>query len=90
MKRLIFILWRTSRSDLRLAWFALKHPQRPIWLMPALGLLALYAISPISYVIPLLGVVDDLAVVPLALHLLLKLLPAHLHSGMNQHSRTSV
>lgn len=75
MKRLFLILWRTSRTDLRLAWFALRHPARPAWLLPALGLLGLYAISPLSYAVPLLGVVDDLVVVPLALHALLKLLP---------------
>ncbi len=75
MKRLFLILWRTSRADLRLAWFALKHPERPAWLLPALCLLTLYALSPISYVVPLLGAVDDLVVVPLALHALLKFLP---------------
>lgn len=75
MKRLMLIFWRTSRADLALAWFALRHPARPAWLLPALGVLALYAISPASYVVPLVGVVDDLVVVPMLLHALLKLLP---------------
>lgn len=75
MKRLLLILWRTSRADLRLAWFALRHPARPGWLLPALILLGLYAISPLSYAVPLLGAIDDMVVVPLALHALLKLLP---------------
>lgn len=75
MKRLMLILWRTSRADLRLAWYALRHPARPVWLLPALVLLGLYAISPLSYAVPLLGAIDDLVVVPLALHALLKLLP---------------
>ncbi|HCY64882.1 MAG TPA: hypothetical protein DHV59_19095 [Oxalobacteraceae bacterium] len=75
MKRLMLILWRTSRADLRLAWHALRHPARPVWLFPALVLLGLYAISPLSYAVPLLGAIDDLVVVPLALHALLKLLP---------------
>ncbi len=75
MKRLLLVLWRTSRADLRLAWYALRHPSRPAWLLPGLCLLGLYAVSPVSYVVPLLGVVDDLVVVPLALHALLKLLP---------------
>lgn len=86
MKRLLLILWRTSKVDLRLAWFALRHPARPIWLLPALGLLALYAISPFSYVVPLLGVVDDLVVVPLALHALLKLLPEPIRVGEGRRS----
>jgi uncharacterized membrane protein YkvA (DUF1232 family) len=75
MKRLLLILWRTSRTDLRLAWFALRHPGRPGWLLPALIVLGLYAISPLSYAVPVLGAIDDLVVVPLLLHGLLKLLP---------------
>jgi uncharacterized membrane protein YkvA (DUF1232 family) len=75
MKRFLLIMWRTSKADLRLAWFALRHPARPVWLLPALILLGLYAISPVSYVVPLLGAIDDMVVVPLALHALLKLLP---------------
>lgn len=81
MKRLAFILWRTSKRDLRLAWFALRHPARPVWLIPALALLAIYSVSPLSYAIPPLGVVDDLVVVPMALHLLLKLLPPQVRAG---------
>ena len=81
MKRLLLILWRTSRADLRLAWFALRHPARPIWLLPALALLGLYALSPLSYAVPLLGAVDDLVVVPLLLHGLLMLLPAPIRMG---------
>lgn len=75
MKRLWLILWRTSRADLRLAWFALRHPERPAWLLPGLCLLGLYAVSPFSYVVPLLGAIDDLVVVPMLLHGLMKLLP---------------
>ena len=75
MKRLMLIMWRMSRSDLRLLWYALRHPRRPAWLLPASLLLALYAIQPFNFALPVLGVVDDLVLVPLALHFLLKLLP---------------
>ncbi|MBI1891134.1 MAG: hypothetical protein HYS18_10840 [Burkholderiales bacterium] len=81
MRRLLFILWRISKKDLRLAWFALKHPARPVWFIPALILLAIYAIAPFSYVLPLLGIVDDLVLVPLAFHFLLKLLPPQLRDN---------
>lgn len=75
MKRLIFLFSRTSRTDLRLLWFALRHPHRPGWLLPAaLGLLV-YALAPFNFVLPVLGVVDDLVLVPMALHWLLKMLP---------------
>jgi uncharacterized membrane protein YkvA (DUF1232 family) len=84
MKRLLLILWRTSRADLHLAWFALKHPDRPAWLLPSLIVLGLYAISPLSYAVPLVGVVDDLVVVPMLLHALLKLLPESIRLYANQ------
>jgi uncharacterized membrane protein YkvA (DUF1232 family) len=81
MKKLIFLLWRMSKTDLRLLWFALKHGDRPRWLLPATAGLALYAVSPFNLALPLLGVVDDMVIVPLALHFLLKLLPPHVLQG---------
>lgn len=77
MKRLFFVMWRMSKADLRLLWFALKHYDRPGWLIPATVGLALYAIAPFNLAIPFLGVVDDMVLLPLALHYLLKLLPPH-------------
>ncbi|HEX2531160.1 MAG TPA: hypothetical protein VHK70_06770 [Burkholderiaceae bacterium] len=84
MRKLLFIIWRISKADLRLLWFALRHGDRPAWLMPAIIVLTLYAIAPFSYAIPLLGLVDDLVLVPLVLHNLLKLLPAPILRGFAQ------
>lgn len=78
MKRFVFMLWRMSKADLALLWFAIKHPARPGWLLPATVILGLYALSPLNFAIPLLGIVDDMVLVPLALHALLKLLPAQI------------
>lgn len=75
--KLLLVMWRMSKADLRLLWFALKHPMRPGWLLPAAVALGLYAIAPWNIAIPVLGIVDDLVLVPLLLHALLKLLPAH-------------
>lgn len=75
MRKLMLILWRMSKADLRLLWFALRHPSRPAWLMPAAVILLLYALAPFNFVLPLVGVVDDMVFVPLVLHFLLKLLP---------------
>lgn len=76
MRRLLVLLWRMSKSDLRLLWFALKHQHRPGWLLPATVVLALYALLPINFAIPILGAVDDFVLIPLVLHTLLKLLPS--------------
>ncbi len=77
MKKLFFVMWRMSKADLRLLWFALKRHDRPGWLLPASIGLALYALAPFNLAIPVLGIVDDMVLVPLVLHYLLKLLPPH-------------
>jgi len=78
MKRLWLLLWRVSRNDLRMLWFFLKHPARPCWLIPAAAGLGLYVVSPLNFATPFVGVLDDLILVPLALHWMLRLLPQHL------------
>jgi uncharacterized membrane protein YkvA (DUF1232 family) len=79
-------LWRLGAADLRVLWFALRHRQRPVWLWPAAIIIALYALEPLNFAVPALGVVDDLVLVPLVLHLLVKFLPLNirLESGMRR------
>ena len=84
--KLLLVLWRTSKADLRLLWFALKHPARPRWLVPATVALVLYALAPWNIAIPALGIVDDLILVPLLLHGLLKLLPKELRGRFSEPS----
>ena len=75
-------LSRLVAKDMRLVYFALRHPRRPFWLAPALILLGLYALDPVNFAIPFVGVVDDLVFIPLVLHfVLLKLLPAEIRAG---------
>ena len=76
--------WRLGGRDLRLLWFALRHPGRPVWLWPAAIIMAFYAVEPFNFSFPLLGVVDDFVILPLGLHLLLKLLPAPVCADFNQ------
>ena len=74
-------LWRMVGKDLHLLWFALVHPRRPSWLVPALVLLALYALDPLNFALPFVGAVDDVVIIPMLLHLLLRLLPEHIRSS---------
>jgi uncharacterized membrane protein YkvA (DUF1232 family) len=74
----LFLLWRRGRGELRLLWFALRHPDRPMWLAPATALLAFYALEPANFALPAFGIVDELVVVPLLLHLLARSLPQRL------------
>jgi uncharacterized membrane protein YkvA (DUF1232 family) len=77
-------LWRLGRTDLPLLWFALRHRSRPIWLWPAVLLLGCYAVEPANFAIPFLGLIDDFVLLPLALHLMLKLLPAEIRTGFRR------
>jgi uncharacterized membrane protein YkvA (DUF1232 family) len=81
-------LWRLVASDLRLLWFALRHRERPLWLWPVAVILGLYALDPVNFALPLAGLVDDLVLVPLLLHLIIKLLPAEIRLGFALRSRT--
>lgn len=74
-------LWWIGGRNLRLLWFALHHPRRPVWLLPAMAVLGLYALEPFNFAIPFLGVVDDFILLPMALNLLIGLLPSEIRSA---------
>jgi uncharacterized membrane protein YkvA (DUF1232 family) len=83
MWKRLSLLWTVLRGDARLLWFALRHPLAPRWLKPALALVGLYLLSPVDLLpdtLPVLGVVDDLVLVPLALSWIVQRLPAALRA----------
>ena len=78
MWKRLAVLWSVVRGDARLLWLALKHPLSPGWLKPAVGLMVIYVLSPVDLipdVIPVLGLVDDVVLLPLAIRFVLKRLP---------------
>lgn len=87
VKKLFLLIWRMSKVDVRLLWFALRHDARPGWLLPATGALVLYALAPFNLAIPVLGAVDDFVLIPLVLHYLLKLLPPPITDGFARKRR---
>ena len=87
MWKRLSLLWSVLRGDARLLWFALRHPLAPRWLKPAAALLALYLLSPLDLVpeaLPVIGVVDDLVLVPLALSFIVQRLPAALRADFTR------
>ena len=76
--RRLFIFWRQGGRDVKLLWRALKHPDRPAWLLPATVLLTFFALDPLNLAMPMLGAVDDLVILPLVLSTLVRALPQHL------------
>ncbi len=85
--RRLFRLWRLSGQDLRLLFMALQHPNRPRWLIPAAIALACFAFEPFNFTIPVIGVVDDLFVLPLLLHALVKFAVSALGDNVGPRSR---
>jgi uncharacterized membrane protein YkvA (DUF1232 family) len=73
-------LWALrTRQDAMTLWFALRHPATP-WYAKALAVLvAAYILSPIDLIpdfIPVLGVLDDIILVPILIWATLRALPA--------------
>jgi uncharacterized membrane protein YkvA (DUF1232 family) len=78
LKRLT-LLWTLVRGDARQLWAALRHPASPGWLKAGTVLVILYLVSPVDLipdVLPFIGAIDDLVLVPLAIRWMLKRLPA--------------
>jgi uncharacterized membrane protein YkvA (DUF1232 family) len=85
MWKRIAVIWTLVKSDARLLWRALKHPQSPAWLKWGTLAVLLYLVSPIDLIpdfIPVIGLMDDIILVPLAINWLLKRLPAHIRDDI--------
>lgn len=85
-KRLL-ALWALVRGDARRLWIALRHPAAPGWLRWGTAAIVLYLVSPIDLIpdaLPLVGVIDDLIIVPAAIRWLLNRLPAGLRAEIDQ------
>jgi uncharacterized membrane protein YkvA (DUF1232 family) len=83
MIKRLSMLWSVVRGDALRLVRALRHPGSPRWLKWAVAGLALYVLSPVDLIpefVPVLGLVDDLVVVPLMIRFILSRLPAHLRA----------
>lgn len=85
MWKRLSVLWSVIRGDARMLWRALRHPQAPRWLTPAVLLLVAYVLWPVDLIpeaIPVLGLMDDVVLVPLAIRFLLRKLPERVRSDI--------
>jgi uncharacterized membrane protein YkvA (DUF1232 family) len=83
MFKRLAVLWTVVRGDAMALWRALRHPLAPGWLKWAVAGVLLYLLSPVDLIpefVPLLGVMDDIVLVPLAIRTILKRLPAALRN----------
>jgi uncharacterized membrane protein YkvA (DUF1232 family) len=75
---------REIKRDIVVVYFAARDPRTSWWLRIFALLVAAYVLSPIDLIpdfIPVVGYLDDLILVPLAIRLLLHLLPAEVLAG---------
>lgn len=69
---------RTLKRQALTVWFAARHPDMPWYARVLAFAVAAYAFSPIDLIpdfIPVLGLLDDLLIVPLGVALVLRLTP---------------
>ena len=70
---------RALKRETTALWFALRDPRTP-WTARLVGMLVIaYALSPIDLIpdfIPVLGLLDDLILVPIGIALCIRLIPA--------------
>ena len=79
MWKRLSVIWSLVKGDARLLWLAVRHPMAPPWLKWGTAGIVLYLVSPVDLipdVIPVIGLLDDVILVPLAIRWLLKHLPA--------------
>jgi uncharacterized membrane protein YkvA (DUF1232 family) len=75
------------RGDAKRLWIAMRHPLAPKWLKLGAALIVLYVLSPIDLIpdaLPILGVMDDIVLVPMAIRALLKRLPAEVQADVQR------
>jgi uncharacterized membrane protein YkvA (DUF1232 family) len=85
MWKRLTLFWTLLRGDARRLWIALRHPLAPGWFKFGVAMVALYLLSPLDLIpdaIPIVGVVDDLVLIPFALRWLLQRLPASVQSDL--------
>jgi uncharacterized membrane protein YkvA (DUF1232 family) len=72
---------KALKRDVGALWIAARDPRTPWVAKVAAGAVAAYALSPIDLipdVVPILGYLDDLLIVPLGIMIVVKLIPAPL------------
>lgn len=78
---------RTLKREITALWLAVRDPRTPRFAKYLAVALLAFALSPIDLIpdfVPLLGLLDDLVILPLGIVLLLRLMPAEL---MNEFRR---
>lgn len=81
---------RSLKADVIALWLIARHPETPLAARIVAGAIAAYALSPIDLIpdfIPVLGLLDDLLIVPAGIWLALRLVPQPLLAECRDEAR---
>ena len=81
------------RRETLALWYALRHPRTPLAAKLVAVVVVGYALSPIDLIpdfIPVLGLLDDLVLLPLGIALCLRLLPPDVIAECRERARASL
>lgn len=87
MWKRLSVLWTVVRGDAKLLWRAVRHPQAPGWVKLGTLALAAYVLWPVDLIpefVPILGVMDDIVLIPLVMRFLLDRLPPALRAEISR------
>ncbi len=79
MWKRLSVIWLAVRGDAKRLWYALGHPETPGWFKAGAAGIVLYLLPPVDLIpdmIPVLGQLDDLLVVPALIWVALLLVPS--------------
>lgn len=82
---------RALKSNVIALYFALKHPETPLYVKAYIAIVVGYALSPIDLIpdfIPILGYLDEVILLPLFIALALKIMPADVMQVCRQKATT--
>ncbi|WP_240704934.1 YkvA family protein [Croceicoccus sediminis] len=82
---------KALKRDVIALWLAARDPRVPLGAKMVAGAVAAYALSPIDLIpdfIPVLGLIDDLLIVPAGIWLTLRLIPAPVMADLRSRAET--
>lgn len=83
---------RKLKNEVIAIYFVMKHPETPLYAKIFTAIIVGYALSPIDLIpdfIPILGYVDEAILLPLAIALVIKMIPAHILSACREEATTN-
>lgn len=83
---------RRLKSDVIAMYFALKHPQTPLYAKIFAAIIVGYALSPIDLIpdfIPILGYLDDVILLPIGIAIAIRLIPASVLDACRQEAKNN-